>query len=309
MIKRIEIQNFQGYKKETFEFSKGLNVIVGPTDAGKSTIRRAVEWVARNRPLGDKFRNNSNEGETSVKINLGKEGQVERLKGTGKNLYSMTGLHDRKFKAFGSDVPVEIENLLNISGVNFQTQHSQPFLLFDSPGEVARYINKIVDLDVIDKSLARISLVLKSEKTSISNAKLTLEEREEELKSYNWVEQVETEYTETLKTQNKLKELCSERGTLSDLIFRLSVLKKEKEKLNRILKLKKEVKDVETAFDLLSSKRSEVQKIELLVLNFEKAKRKVSSLSIEIANKKKKYNELMPDVCPLCGQEVKNGNL
>jgi len=43
---------------------------------------------------------------------------------------------------------------LQLGELNISGQHDRPFLLFDTPGEVARTLNRVVRLDVIDRALA-----------------------------------------------------------------------------------------------------------------------------------------------------------
>lgn len=48
IIKQIEIQNFRlYYKQNTFEFTNGLNLIIGGSGDGKTTFFDAVEWLFR----------------------------------------------------------------------------------------------------------------------------------------------------------------------------------------------------------------------------------------------------------------------
>lgn len=54
-IKSIEIENFQSHKYSKLDFSERLNVIVGPSDNGKSAIIRALKWVLFNEPKGTDF--------------------------------------------------------------------------------------------------------------------------------------------------------------------------------------------------------------------------------------------------------------
>ena len=48
IIQKIEIQNFRSYyKHNTFEFSDGLNLIIGSNGDGKTTFYEALEWLFR----------------------------------------------------------------------------------------------------------------------------------------------------------------------------------------------------------------------------------------------------------------------
>ena len=51
-IKKIIIDNFQSHEHTEIEFGPGLNVIVGPSDYGKSAVVRALRWVLYNEPRG-----------------------------------------------------------------------------------------------------------------------------------------------------------------------------------------------------------------------------------------------------------------
>jgi DNA replication and repair protein RecF len=42
MIADIQLQNFRSYKNDSFEFSSGVNIIVGPNASGKTNLLEAV---------------------------------------------------------------------------------------------------------------------------------------------------------------------------------------------------------------------------------------------------------------------------
>ena len=52
ILRRLRIQRFLGLIDETFEFAPGINVIVGPNEAGKSTLRRAIRTALYGNPAG-----------------------------------------------------------------------------------------------------------------------------------------------------------------------------------------------------------------------------------------------------------------
>lgn len=66
-IKKIILQNFQSHKYTVIELDEELNVIVGPSDSGKSAIIRALKWVLYNEPAGDFF---IREGEREASVTL-----------------------------------------------------------------------------------------------------------------------------------------------------------------------------------------------------------------------------------------------
>lgn len=54
-LKRVRLENFQSHRNSVIDFDRGLNVIVGPSDSGKSAIIRAIKWALYNEPSGNYF--------------------------------------------------------------------------------------------------------------------------------------------------------------------------------------------------------------------------------------------------------------
>ena len=42
MLTDIRLQNYRSYKDESFEFSKGVNIIVGPNASGKTNLLESI---------------------------------------------------------------------------------------------------------------------------------------------------------------------------------------------------------------------------------------------------------------------------
>ena len=55
VISSLTLENFQSHKESKIVFDKGLTVIIGQTDQGKSAIIRALKWVLYNEPRGTDF--------------------------------------------------------------------------------------------------------------------------------------------------------------------------------------------------------------------------------------------------------------
>ena len=155
-----------------------MTTIVGPSDAGKSALIRALAWVLTNRPKGDAFiRDGSDRVEVYVKVDGHK---LKRRRGK-KNTYHLDGA---VFTAFGVDVPDTIAQLVNVSDLNFQGQHDSTGFWFSlSPGEVSRRLNRVVDLGTIDSTLGNLASLLRSTRAEerVVQTRLT-EAREEQTK-------------------------------------------------------------------------------------------------------------------------------
>jgi len=150
MLTKIEIMNFQSHKNTIIEFIPGTNVIIGPSDTGKSVILRAINWVCSNRPLGDAFCSEWG-GETKVILHTSEGNIIEKIRTTTKNEYVING---KVLAAFGHNVPQEVTDILQMDASSIQAQMSPPFLLANTPGEAAQMLNKAAAIDDIDHTLA-----------------------------------------------------------------------------------------------------------------------------------------------------------
>lgn len=162
MFESIRLTNFQTHRSLKIDFDPHVTTITGPSDKGKSAIIRAIRWVCSNRPNGDAFIHHSAE---HVSVRLWVDGNsIIRAKGKGLNSYK---LNKQEYVAFGNEVPIPIASLLNISEVNFQEQHDAPFWFSETPGQVSRSLNQIINLGVIDDSLAAAASDLRKTKATI----------------------------------------------------------------------------------------------------------------------------------------------
>lgn len=151
MIRRLRVRNFQRHRDLDLELDPGVTTIVGTNDRGKSAILRALRWVLTNRPRGVSF---LRWGSNKVSVTADVEGiRVKRSKGSA-NTYSIDGEY---YEAFGNDVPKEVADIVRVAEENFQGQHDAPFWFALPPGEVSRRLNAVVDLGLIDTTLANLA--------------------------------------------------------------------------------------------------------------------------------------------------------
>lgn len=174
MIEKLKLSNFQAHKRLVISFDQRITTITGDTDAGKSAIFRALGWVLVNRPDGDSF---IHWGEDDAKAMLFVDGHVvERQRGKEGNHYSLDG---EEFSAFGKNVPEQIASLLGVSDINFQAQHDNVFWFSESAGEVSRQLNHVINLGVIDDTMARVAQLVRSTRARVE----VCEERIKEAKA------------------------------------------------------------------------------------------------------------------------------
>lgn len=200
MIQSIRIHNFQSHKDTELEFDPGVNVFIGQSDGGKSAIHRAIRWVIENRPLGSEF---IRKGQDDCSVIIGVDGNlIQRAKEKNKNYYSISG---NEYTAFGQDPPEDVRKTLNLRPLNFHNQLDGPFLLSESPGQVAAFFNDIAGLSDIDIATKNASSKVKKINQKIAQGEQHLIELKHEFSKYKHVNKLDQRVRslETLQEQNK----------------------------------------------------------------------------------------------------------
>jgi chromosome segregation ATPase len=310
MIKSLIIQNIQSHKRTELEFDQGVNVIVGLTDSGKSTIIRAIKWLAKNRPSGDSIRSNWG-GESEVCIRT-EETRIIRRRSNRENCY----IKDRqKFEALKTEVPIEIQNALNISDINIQQQLNSPFLLSETPGEVAQHFNRVAKLNKIDSGLQNVQKEI-NELNSIIGKEATkdkpatglikqLKDNEEALQGYLHLDKFEAEVEVLEGMENALhskeRSLLKLKATINDYEATVETIEDfetilvDEEKVNKILSWVDEREELKSKLEKIFRwiRTIKLDQIEIA---------RLVSLEIDL---QKKFDREMGKVCVLCGQPIK----
>ena len=232
MLQSISLQNFQSHKKSILEFHKGINVITGPSNNGKSSILRALYWAIYNRPSGDSYvshwnRDKNDKPIKSTKVTvINDNGTIERRKGFIKaddkqKVFNGYIVNDNYLEAIGQDVPDEVTKLFNIDNVNIQKQMDAPFLLSESAGEVARFFNQTIRLDLIDKILAKAESKRREANKDKSRLESEQVQIEKEILNYSWLEDAEilTDKIEIIENRIESNEEISKKLHVDTLFY------------------------------------------------------------------------------------------
>jgi len=209
MIHSIHLINFQSHADTTVVFNKGFNCIVGTSSSGKTAILRAIYCVATNRGCtASKIRT----GEKSFTIELtveykGKLHTIKRVRDRGScNQYFLdTQLYD----VVGRDVPAEILEVLNLQDINIQKQLDLPYLVLESPGEVARVFNRYTALEEGEKVVTTIASDIRSTQAKRETVAKEVEQYSQAVKALAWIDAYEklvTEYTREVEDRKHLFE-------------------------------------------------------------------------------------------------------
>lgn len=275
MIRDLVIKNFQSHKESKLDFHNGFNSIIGTTDSGKSAIYRALYWIKSNKMSNAiSFWNRKRDGspieETSATITTN-EHSVSRKRESLLNAYV---LDDEALEAVGrGDAPESVNKVLNLSDINFFSQHNPPFLLTESAGKVAELLNDLVHLSDIDRVLGNIDSAKRTTKRSLEGAtdrEGCLISSKEEL---TWVKEAQPLISAASATKEELESIVNAEKILSDLNSKYDsaslavtgideVLSDAQPFLELIGSMQQELEEVTTKYSELARVVSSIKKLE-----------------------------------------------
>lgn len=223
-VKSVDIENFQSHEKTHVDFNAGLNVIVGESNNGKTSILRAMDWVVDNQPLGTDFIM-TGKNYCKVRITYDNDTFIERyrtLKDTG---YYRVGVIQngqetyQEYKGFTNNVPVEVMNVHQMPKIsvtkniethlNKMSQLERPFLITDNTNEKAAAIGKITGTDIIDTAIKNASSDIASDKKVVKADIKLKEDLEATLVDINPVMIRKDFYTRALNRTKEIENLWS----------------------------------------------------------------------------------------------------
>lgn len=348
MIKKIKIHNIQSHADSELDFDNGINVIIGSSNSGKSAIIRSLSWVKDNRPLGidtlcsDWTLTDKGKIKEAMSVTIETDKSiVERKRTSDTNQYI---INDKTLNVVKTDVPKEVEEHLRLTDTCVQKQLDEPFLLSKSSGDIAKYFNQVIKLDVIDNVLSNAENKKRKIKADIENCKETIMNLKESQKKYDWIDGFETvtkEYQELknkddiLKMKiNRLRDLIDEFDKIQNKIDNLEKIKQieiKTLKFNKLLgllaDLRGKISDIESSIKLIESKKiyqdfnselsliNEFNDFNCKLNNIRNKQKKINDNINEYENENefifnkieeiKNLQSQLPEICPLCGGKIK----
>lgn len=331
MLEQLNLYHFQTHESKKIRLDPRVTIIRGPTDSGKSSIFRALRWLALNDNYESSF---IRKGSDNVKVTLKVDGVwVSRFRGK-KNKYK---LGDQEFHAVGRNVPEPISDLLQLKAENFQGQFDPTYWLADSASQVSRNLNAIVNLEVMDKFLTEVNAINRKSQTAYEIAIEQYKEAKAEEENTRWIDNFLELYQQAESLQVVFEE-CSEKiDRLSTLLAgvnkakirfnsakkRLPLLENASRlatqwlrldaKRERLFFLVKEIRNLESKRHKPIPKINKLLVKEKTVYKLEEKTRRLHSLLTTIdelesclQKEKQRLNKLSKKLknCPICGSKL-----
>lgn len=303
-LTRLRIRNFQCHAKLQIDFDEHVTSIVGTSDSGKSAVMRALRWVFLNEPNGTAFmRTGTDKVFVEVVVNNGgDDATVRRTRSKKLNRYQ---LEDQNFDALGGKVPEVVSGLFDVDReLNFQFQHDPPFWFTESAGQVARKLNAVVDLDVIDKTIDRVNSKVREFSREVTGALARSDEAAQSLSDLEWAPQMHRDAEGLLGLVCEMETLTHQRLDLRRLLLELQTtrktLKRCGELRSRAEKLTQDMENVGVLAKRLAELRKSASELSELIAQTGEKQAWLREKKTEVVGLKRRLSEF--EVCPECGR-------
>ena len=336
MLEYIKLHNFQKYADYERSFNEKVNYITGVNGAGKSTILRAIMWVALNSGESKNFIRTYNDDNSicaakEVSAEIGVDGHVvKRVYSSSKNEYYVDGL---KITGFGKNVPEEVSNIFKMSDLNYSEQFSPLFLINDSGNSLATELGEVASLEEMEELSDSVNASIRAKNVEIQGLENTYNESLDKMKAIdtlpddleamdNEIDDMVEEYNRKEKEINELESICNTLEKKKDLTYlkdTIDSLEPEAslfeedihlvDLMNTLTKLKSIPPISQDVVDSLNCdikesdfECSDVSFLENIVNAMQKIESDSGSLNEELADIDNKLSAFA--VCPYCGSDI-----
>ena len=240
---RVVLENFQRHKYTDLTLDNGLNIFVGESGKGKSSIIRGIDWVYENQPTGKRI---IKRGEDFAKVTLYFENGVvisryTEAKTGGKNgFYIYDPITDEETFENTKSLPLVQEKIghsvLTIDGdyeipLNFSKQGDTWFLIGKgyTPSIKAKLVGSLYDIHFADAVIRDIDKTTKNIESTIKKEEKKIESYDEKIETYDYIDSLENQIS-------KGKKIISDIQVLIDRKTKILNLKEEYDKIENIFK-------------------------------------------------------------------------
>jgi len=238
MFTRLSIRNFRSLGDVTLELG-AFTVIVGQNQAGKSNVLRAMRALFTNQTGDDCIRQGHNVCTVALETQEGFTVVWEKTKGSASYTIKQEGKDDRLFTKLAGQVPVEVQDVLGIRGIEVDAttiiwpqihrQGESAFLIKPhlSSGQAARAIARLTKLDIVVKAQQLCKAAIRELTSSIKEDKNAIVRSISELEEFQHLEEERSFLASSLTERGRIITAAQRYEAGSNAQFRLEMAEAE----------------------------------------------------------------------------------
>jgi exonuclease SbcC len=271
MFKFLRLENYKSHENSLIHFDRGVNVIFGMSQAGKTNFLKALRLLASNRPLGGKFFSDFAGDKGETKITLGLEGsedisllkEIRVTEDDKKVIKTMYKIGDVPFSSPKDQVPDRIVAALNISELNIQRQFDPPFLVTSSGGDIAKTINRLTKLEEVDDWVSELTSEINAENRDIVRMESEAKALVQELEIYKDVDETEKAISELQANSGSIAKLLLQQNALDKMLIQFEEAVRSLEPLEEFLLAERYIikaEKIQIEIDLFNSLQADLNR-------------------------------------------------
>jgi len=297
MLERIRLTNFQCHAELKIGLKESILAVVGDSDKGKSTLCRAIRWLALNKPRGSGFIR-WGQKLCSVKIRLDGH-DIERIRDSTGNRYVFGG---KEYKAAGNDVPGDIRAFLAMGPENFQQQHDSPFWFGLTPGELGKELNKIVDMEIIDTAIGNVASRLRKGRATEDVCEQRLAQAEDRAEELGWVPRYVEECNQLVDLEKAAEQAEFDVDDLEEFCRELAECRETIETARDYVEAGQNVLELGSEYE---KSMQDYQELRGLLAEIGEKQSEIERNRYNVDEARKTLDQESEGLCPICGNELK----
>lgn len=276
MINKLNIKNILSHKNTTVEFHPGVNLIKGVSDHGKSVILKALNLFLNNRPLNmENIKSWFAKDKDAMEIHGTIDNiDISRIKTSTKSYYKKG---EDNYTAFGASVPADLQKIFNTNIINFQWQHDNLFMISWTPGEIAKFLNEMIDLSIIDRAIKKSNQKVKDNQTELDQYQINIKSKQASLLQYDELENQENDLIELELLDKKVAELITAEAKFSNKIRQIIDVEHELKEFKDIVSQIKAVNELIDFKQAIKHDKDKAADLFNLIQEIEKVKQEIST--------------------------------
>lgn len=223
---RLRLENVQSHRNSEFEFVRGINVLLGPSNSGKTAVFRALRWVTQDQPRGTGLIRN---GESRCTVTLQTYEGTEIIRSRTRSSTGTLTINGVEYKGFARNLPPELRQAhgiipVEVQGITlfptFARQDDPPFLLSLSPVQRALAIAPLGGATRIESAVKAMAQEETRINLRIRETESRLEQIEKELESAHEIEGRRERVMRAMELLRQAENLRQKQQRLGDLLGR-----------------------------------------------------------------------------------------